>query len=303
MGRRKDYPWNRRTDKQMTNLVSGLFASFIVAPFAGIDFLPNCDSTPNYNAPLQNNNSSNIKKHKALIRYLSKKTDKNTHLDYVNKIESYKVLKKRLDSLEFKIGLYKAKLRVFGFISHYREKWIKKFKETVTEKRYLEDDYKLPTICLDKYSSSYRGKTNINGHVLLLVNRELKAGGYLEENAICRRIDTNKSLFEVSKSPNAKFSFGSIELFFYDEIMLIMTEDDFVIIDNDAYQLDYRIIDFEGVGVHLPKCSSHWCNVGIIDIKICAQTISLLFFKRAEGTRFFNLIQKHRKQNRIYTDL
>lgn len=41
MGRRKNYPWNSRTDKQMTNLVSGLLAGLIVAPFAIMDSVPN----------------------------------------------------------------------------------------------------------------------------------------------------------------------------------------------------------------------------------------------------------------------
>lgn len=37
MGRRKNYPWNSRTDKQMTNLVSGLLTGLIVAPFAAVE--------------------------------------------------------------------------------------------------------------------------------------------------------------------------------------------------------------------------------------------------------------------------
>lgn len=41
MGRRKNYPWDSRVDKQMTNLVSGLLAGLIVAPFAIMDSMPN----------------------------------------------------------------------------------------------------------------------------------------------------------------------------------------------------------------------------------------------------------------------
>ena len=41
MGRRKNYPWDSRADKQMTNLVSGLLACLIVAPFAIIDSVLN----------------------------------------------------------------------------------------------------------------------------------------------------------------------------------------------------------------------------------------------------------------------
>ena len=40
MGRR-NYPWNSRAEKQMTNLVSGLLAGLIVAPFAIMDAEPN----------------------------------------------------------------------------------------------------------------------------------------------------------------------------------------------------------------------------------------------------------------------
>lgn len=41
MGRRKNYPWDSRVDKQMSNLVSGLLAGLIVAPFAIMDSVPN----------------------------------------------------------------------------------------------------------------------------------------------------------------------------------------------------------------------------------------------------------------------
>ena len=41
MGRRKNYPWDSRADKQMTNLVSGLLAGLIVAPFAIMDSVLN----------------------------------------------------------------------------------------------------------------------------------------------------------------------------------------------------------------------------------------------------------------------
>ena len=41
MGRRKNYPWNSRVDKQMTNLVSGLLTGLILAPFAIMDAITN----------------------------------------------------------------------------------------------------------------------------------------------------------------------------------------------------------------------------------------------------------------------
>lgn len=47
MGRRKNYPWDSRVDKQMTNLVSDLLAGLIVAPFAIMDSVPNNTSSLN----------------------------------------------------------------------------------------------------------------------------------------------------------------------------------------------------------------------------------------------------------------
>lgn len=296
MGRRKNYPWNSRTDKQMTNLVSGLLTGLIVAPFAAVDALSKCNvSTTNHYAQIRNNSRKNISKHQSLIQYLSEKTDRSIKSDYNKIIESNEKIKSKLELIEFKIALHKDKLTLFGFIKSYKEKWSRAIKDLKEEESLLEGTYKSPIICLDKYSSSYTRKIIINGHVLLLVNRVVKNGSFLEENAICRRIDTNKSFFRVSKEPNIKFSFNSIEIFFYDHMMLIMTENDFVIVENDAYSLDYRIVHFEAVGVHIPRSSTHWYNVGIIDIKTYSQTISLLFFKKEEGDRFYRLIEKYRK--------
>lgn len=295
---RKNYPWDSRVDKQMTNLVSGLITGIIFAPFAAVDLLSKTSTTStHYSSNLQINNISDRRKHKELVRHLSKKTDRDIKLEYINNIESSGIIKKQLDSLSFKIGLYKAKLRLFGFISPYREQWLSVLKETIKKKLEVEDVYNPPIINLDKYTSSYPypKKTNITGHVLLQVNRKFRTGDYLEEETICRRVDKKQSFFNVSKAPNAKFTFDSIEFFFYDEMMLIMTANDFVIVDNSAYKLDYRIIDFDGVGVHLPGSSTHWYNVGLLEIKTFSQTVNLLFFKKNEGDFFYQLIKKYRE--------
>lgn len=220
-------------------------------------------------------------------------TDGNVKLEYINNIK----LKKQLDYLSFKIILYKAKLRLCGFVSLYRKQWFSILKETIKKRQEVEGVYKMPIINLDKYTSSYAHpeKNNITGHVLLQVNRIFRTGDHLEEETICRRIDKNKSFFNVSKVPNVKFTFDSIEFFFYDEMMLIMTANDFVIVENSDYKLDYRIIDFEGVGVHLPGCSCHWYNVGLLEIKTFSQIINLLFFKKGEGYSFYQLIKMYRE--------
>lgn len=294
MGYKRDF-YSKRDLKRTTNVVSGIITGLIVAPFAALDALSKYDVPTSSNDTPMNNNRSNARKHNTLIRFLSKKTNRSINSDYKNKIESYNLVKKKLDSLEIKIGLCKDKLRILGFIPQYKEKRLRLFKELVKEKLCIKDTCKSPVICLDKYSSSYRKNTKITGHVLLLLNREIKTGDFLEENAICRRIDTNNSFFELSKAPNAKFTFGSIEFFFYDDMMLIMIDKDFVVVENNDYNLDYRVVHFDAVGVHLPGCSTHWHNVGVIDIKTYSQTISLLFFKKGEGDHFYNLIQRYRK--------
>lgn len=288
MGYKRDI-FSKRDLNRTTNMMSGIIARLIVAPFAALDVLPNYDvPTSSNDAPM-----NNTRKHKALIRFLSKKTDRSIKSDYINKMASYNLVKKKLYSLEIKIGWYKNKLRILGFIPQYKEKKLRVFKELVKEKLFLKDTCKSPVICLDKYSASYTKNTKITGHVLLLLNREIKTGDFLEEGAICRRIDTNKSFFELSKAPNAKFTFGSIEFCFYDEMMLIMIEEDFVVVENNDYNLDYRVVHFDAAGVHLSGCSTHWHNVGVIDIKTHSQIISLLFFKKGEGDNFYNLIQRY----------
>lgn len=290
MGYRRDI-YSRRDYNQTTKAFSGLIAGLIVAPFAAINALSRNNVPSSNHDVLMHNNYTNIRQHKALIRYLSDKTDRSIRFDYNNIIESNRELRKRLKSIEVKIGLYKTKLKILGFISAYKEKLLKVYKNTIRIKRHLENTYKAPIICLDNYSASYRKNLKITGHVLLLVNKDIQTGGFLEEDAICRRIDTSKNLFEVSKAPNIKLSFGSIEFCFYDNMILIMVENDFIIIEKDAYKIDYRVVNFDGVGIHYPGCTTHWHNVGVIDIRIHSQNISLLFFKKEEGNRIYQLIQ------------
>ena len=299
MTRRKDYPFNNRDSERMTNSLISFFTTIILLPFAILDTFSRFDMSSTANdITVKNNSRSNRRKHIALIRHLSKRTNRNIKSDYEERKDSYSVVRKKLASLEFKIGLCKAKIRLFGFIPRFRENWFKLFKDTIKEKIHFETTYKPPVICLDEYSSSYGTNKKITGHILLLVNRKIKTGDFFEEDAICRRINTNKSLFEVSIEPNVKFTFDSIEFFFYDNMILIMVEKDFVIVENDGYNIDYRIVHFNGEGIHLPKSITHWHNVGVIDISTHSQTISLLFFKEEEGEYFYQLL-KAIKNNKL----
>ena len=48
---RKDYPFNKRVDKKMTNLISGLLTGLVFAPFAIMDSVPN-DADIDYTEPV-----------------------------------------------------------------------------------------------------------------------------------------------------------------------------------------------------------------------------------------------------------
>ena len=48
---RKDYPFNKRVDKKMTNLISGLLTGLVFAPFAIMDSVPN-DADIDYTKPV-----------------------------------------------------------------------------------------------------------------------------------------------------------------------------------------------------------------------------------------------------------
>ena len=214
----------------------------------------------------------------------------NIRSDFVNIIKSNNAIEAKTIILDKKVYFYKKILRSFGFINVIKQVCLRKIKISLRKINHLNYQRQAPIICLDE-SPSYEHKTYITGHCLLLINREIKTGGKLYESEICRRVKNKKSFYEVNKDPKLKLSFKFIEFFFYNKKILIMIENDFVVIEKDDYNINFRIERFEGIGIHLHNCPSNW-RAAIIDLKIGFHLISILFFKEEEGKMIYDMLMK-----------
>lgn len=225
----------------------------------------------------------------------------NVKSDYKDIVKSNEEIERQIVKILQSIKCYKITLRFFGFSSKIKHNYINKIKASYRKIRQLKSHIKREVICLDKYSSSNQQQKHITGHCLLLINREIRKGSLVKEEEICRLTKGNKSFFEIDKTPNIKLSFKFIEFFFYDDVILILTKNDFVVIDKDVCEVNFHTEKIKAIGVALSGCEHYW-EIGVIDIKIEFHTISFLFFKEHEGKSIYEIIKCNKSVDKDVCD-
>lgn len=108
--------------------------------------------------------------------------------------------------------------------------------------------------------------------------------------------------FDIDSSPRQSLLFPSIEMCFYPDCLLLMTKDDFVVVDRECISMSYRTFSVEmaasNVLPHYNVIGTKWrysrldggpdlryknnakdslVELGLIEVKINTQTINLLF--------------------------
>ena len=373
MGRRKNYPWNSRVDKQMTNLVSGLLTGFIVAPFAIMGSMPNNTNnlktepvsklvaiifliigialTPLF-LPLislafealngiilgpfiffalifipllvwggilylviesfNNNKKTNkpkvaINVYQKLVLSLSKdsKIANNIRTDFNSIIKSNVEIKQKITKLNNTIDTSKRNLKIMGFIPNVKKNCFSKIKASSREIHFLNT--------FNKVSASTE---ELNGYVYLDVNTIISAGKSISLDKLAQNKKKTHLFYAINKEPSISLQFRNIELYFFDDVLALMTEDAYIVVDKNTVFLEYRSIPVEGSMANkdatkfniLDTRCRHFrkdgtmdmryyyyrlIELGVLELTIASQKVNLLFSNTESGNKLYHHLINH----------
>lgn len=279
MGRRKNYPWDSRVDKQMTNLISGILTGVIITPFVLLDLASkSAESAPTeYDSFKQKKITKHLSVYNKLISDLSKDPDVKK-LDYSNIIQSSTKIKERIEELYRHIFTYKSRAKRFGFITKMKEGYIKKMRNAYQEIHSLEVYNKIPVLIDDSNAKN-------NGYVYLSLNGKINSGKRINTDKLARKKNKIEVAYAINKIPILSLQFDPIELYLFDDAVAIITKDDYIFIDGNTILAEYRTIPLE-----MRFINYHIVEMGVLELAISTQKINLLFTNTKYGYSIYKTL-------------
>lgn len=322
---RKGYPFSRRRDKKMTNLVSGLLTGIIFAPFAIVDLLGNTASSniiPSINdegcKPIDNNNQyDNLLK--SIIKKSSNPVYDCIRNDYYEIIKSNNKIHPEIIKLQKKIALHQKEIEQSLIGKTYHTNVINKALQEIKDLELKHPKcksfslYKDPIITIENISNDI-GLPYFEGYVYLEINKIISNDRPLHINERQLLIDKGKTFFNVNRKPLKPLLGKDIEILFYDKFLMLLTHKDFSFVDYKDIKLSYTKIILEicsNFGTKLNPLNERALlnkydsisnvklkntkeyaviEAGLLELEVCTQKINLLFTKFKEGKMIYSLI-------------
>lgn len=388
---RRNYPFHKRDVKRGSNLISGLLACLIVAPFAIVDSLPESSKYDNEQvdktsaiifliigialAPLfipliklafefgtgvfgsiifmaliflpvavwggiivlviqgftnskkqtQSNFSNNINQLRSkcdiFVDAIVKASENNNlseiRTEYYKDIDINKNIEVQIQTLNKNIYKYNKKLNWLRFLPKYKCKYISSINSSLIEISNLEKLKKTPIIKINKTDNQIAEYQNEEA-VFLALNTIVFPNRLLNFWNLSKSGIKNTSFFDVNNAPILSLYFTSIELLFYSHFIIVMTENNFSIIDYkdisttisirqiipypSSFSSNFNIINTQWKHSCLDgspdlryknNLKQSTVQVKIVELEMYSQKLSLIF-NETNGTAdfIFNLIKE-----------
>lgn len=319
MARRRDYPFNSRDLKWGTNLVSSIIAGLIVAPFAIANSLPKTSS----NITTKESNTRIKPSYETIIDSIVKQVS-NYKCISIRK-EYYELIKKNLriqnliKKLQNKKEFYKYILKATYLFPKTKSKCTKKIDNIIKEIATLENKYAIPTIILETLDDSTNSIKPKNAYISL--NEKIPECKQIYLKYSCQKcIEKDNGYFNVNTPPKLLLQFNEIELYFYNDSIILMTKDNFVAIDYESISVEKFknpvIIYDPSTDSQFKVLWARWehprmdggpdmryrCNafltcveINIIKLKIFTENINLIFANTTDADFIYKLIVDKQK--------
>lgn len=312
MGYKRDF-YSRRDYKRTTKAVSGIIAGLIVAPFAIAEAASKLNP-PTYSntyipkpKKVKVNTQQPIKAHKKLLNTLSQ-VNSSTMVGYSQYIKSSTTINQEIAELNTDIVKYKTFLKLFGFFPRLKQKLFQDIRTAYREINSLNRFNKVP-IALSC------PRVELKGYIYLDLNNKINAGKQICIDKLAHKKGKPHLFYSINRVPSTSLHFENIELYFFDDAIIFMTKDDYVVIDKESIFVEYRIIPIEASLLNkdekqfniLDTHCRHFCKdgtidlryvnyrmieLGVIELRISEQKINLLFSNIDCGKQFYNLLKQ-----------
>lgn len=319
MARRRDYPFNSRDLKWGSNLVSSVIAGLIVAPFTIVNSLPNTS----YNTNNKTLNTSIKPSYETIIDNIVKQVSNykciSIRKEYYRLIKENKRTQNLIKKLNYKKECYKYILKATYLFPKLKCKYTRKIDNIIKEIKTLENKYAIPTIILKTPDDSTNTIKPQNAYISL--NNKIQECKKIYLEYTCQKcIEKDNGYFKVNTPPQLLLQFNDIELYFYNDYIILMTNNSFVAIDYESISVEKFknsvIIDSPSSESQFKVLWKRWehsrmdggpdmryrCNdflicveINIIKLTIFKETINLIFANTTDAYFIYKLITD--KQN------
>lgn len=315
MARRRNYPFNSRDLKWGTNLVSSIITGLIVAPIAIANSLPD---TPASNTTTNTSNTSIKSSYKKIINNIVKQVSNDKCIsirkEYYKLIKNNKRIQNLIKKMKLKKEFYKHILKATFLFPKFKCNYTRKIDNIIKEITTLENKYTTPTIILETSENSTTSIKLRNAYISL--NNKISECKKIYLEYTCQKcIEKDSGYFKVNTRPQLLLQFNDIELYFYNDFIILMTNDNFVVIDYESISVEkfknsvimdspssnsqFKVLwqRWEhsrmngGPDLRYKYNALHTCvEINIIKLMIFSETINLIFANTTDADFIYRLI-------------
>ena len=234
-----------------------------------------------------------------LINTINEENSNRVRETYYNIVNSNNKIRKQNTELSNKVDKCERRIKSFRYFPILKNKYINKKEKFLSVIENNESSYKKPIITLDVYNTNETTIQDLNGEVFLKMNYDFTPKQTINFDKISHSEIKKNFFFDVNVNPILSLQFNSLELHFYEDVLLIMTKKDFAIVNIESLSVNksfmlihcqsskyYKSFKKKSVGLVFYE------RVTLVEIKVLSQKINLLFTNIADSLIVYNLLMK-----------
>ena len=218
---------------------------------------------------------------------------------YYNIVNLNNKIRQEITVLNNKVEYCERRIKNFRYFPILKNKYINKKEKFLSVIENNDRSYKKPIITLDVYNTNETTLQDLNGEVFLKLNYDFTPKQTINFDKISHSEIKKNFFLDVNINPKLSLQFNSLELHFYEDVLLIMTKKDFAIVNIESLSVNksfmlihcqsskyYKSFKKKSVGLVFYE------RVTLVEIKVLSQKINLLFTNIADSLIVYNLLMK-----------
>lgn len=218
---------------------------------------------------------------------------------YYNIVNLNNKIRQEITVLNNKVEYCERRIKSFRYFPILKNKYINKKEKFLSVIENNDRSYKKPIITLDVYNTNETTLQDLNGEVFLKLNYDFTPKQTINFDKISHSEIKKNFFWDVNINPKLSLQFNSLELHFYEDVLLIMTKKDFAIVNIESLSVNksfmlihcqsskyYKSFKKKSVGLVFYE------RVTLVEIKVLSQKINLLFTNIADSLIVYNLLMK-----------
>ena len=236
-----------------------------------------------------------------LINTINEENSNRVRETYYNIVNSNNKIRKQNTELSNKVDKCERRIKSFRYFPILKNKYINKKEKFLSVIENNDRSYKKPIITLDVYNTNETTLQDLNGEVFLKLNYDFTPKQTINFDKISHSEIKKNFFLDVNINPKLSLQFNSLELHFYEDVLLIMTKKDFAIVNIESLSVNksfmlihcqsskyYKSFKKKSVGLVFYE------RVTLVEIKVLSQKINLLFTNIADSLIVYNLLMKQK---------